>query len=156
MNLFTLLDQNTVLHNLEVGSKEQLINVMVDALSSKMDKEALEEIRQGVLEREEVMSTGVGKGLAIPHCKSKTIDEYYSVFALLKEPLEFDSIDGEPVRMVFLLTGPVSKNSLHIKLLSRISRLMNSASFRDKILACNSVEEILETFKAEEEKYFVG
>jgi fructose-specific phosphotransferase system IIA component len=157
MNLFSLLDQNTVLPNFVVGSKEELINVLVDALEEQVEsKEKLEEVRHAVLEREEIMSTGVGKALAIPHAKTKAVDENLAAFALLKEPLDFDSIDNQPVKLVFLLVGPESNNSQHIKLLSRISRLMNSSSFREKILDCTTSEEILKAFQDEEEKYFVN
>lgn len=157
MNLFSLLDQNTVLPNFEVGSKKELINALVDTLGEKLDsQEQLEEVRKAVFEREKIMSTGVGKGLAIPHAKTKAVSENLAAFALLNEALDFDSIDEEPVRLVFLLVGPETNNSLHIKLLSRISRLMNSGSFREKILACQSTQEILSAFQDEEEKYFVS
>ncbi|SMO31836.1 PTS sugar transporter subunit IIA [Gracilimonas mengyeensis] len=157
MNLFSLLDESTVLPHFEVGSKKELINALVDSLKDKIEtEESLEEVREAVFEREEIMSTGVGKGLAIPHAKTKAVDTNLAVFALLKESLDFDSIDKEPVRLVFLLVGPESNNSQHIKLLSRISRLMNSGSFREKILNCTTTEEILEAFREEEEKYFVS
>ncbi|MAO64185.1 MAG: hypothetical protein CL666_04230 [Balneola sp.] len=157
MNLFSLLDKVTVLPNFVVGSKKELINALVDSLEEKMESaEQLEEVRKAVFERESIMSTGVGKGLAIPHAKTPAVNENLAAFALLKEPLNFDSIDKEPVRLVFLLVGPETNNSQHIKLLSRISRLMNSGSFREKILDCSSTEEILTAFQDEEEKYFVS
>lgn len=156
MNLFTLLDEQTVIPNLEVKNKKQVINALIDTLSFKIDKEALEVVRESVFERESVMSTGVGKGLAIPHCKTKGVQENYAAFARLSTPLDYDSIDEEPVELIFLLISPEANNSLHIKLLSRISRLMNSDSFRNKILASESREMILEEFKEEEEKYFVS
>ncbi len=156
MNLFSLLDTTTILSQLQVKNKLELISVLVSSLAPKIGEEKVEEVKAAVLEREKVMSTGVGKGLGIPHCKTKAVDDNFAAFALLKEPLPFDSIDDEPVRMVFLLVGPDSRNSSHIKLLSRISRLMNSGSFREQILACQSPEEILQAFKTEEEKYFVS
>lgn len=157
MNLFSLLNHTTVLPNFAVGSKKELINALVDALEEKLEsEEQLEKVRKAVFEREKIMSTGVGKGLAIPHAKTTAVTENLAAFALLDEPLDFDSIDDEPVRLVFLLVGPESNNSQHIKLLSRISRLMNSGSFREQILACTSTEEILDAFQDEEEKYFVS
>ncbi len=156
MNLFTLLDEQNVIPNLKAKNKKQVINALVDKLSGKVSDDILSDIREGVFERENVMSTGVGKGLAIPHCKTKAVDENFAVFAKLEKPLDYDSIDGEPVEIIFLLVGPDSKHSHHIKLLSRISRLMNSASFREKILASETAEIILEAFKEEEEKYFVN
>ncbi|MDR9417436.1 PTS sugar transporter subunit IIA [Gracilimonas sp.] len=157
MNLFSLLDEVTVLCNFEIESKEDLINALVDTLQDKVEtEEQLEEVRKAVFEREEIMSTGVGKGLAIPHAKTQAVDENLAAFALLKKPLDFESIDKAPVRLVFLLVGPEANNKQHIKLLSRISRLMNSGSFREKILACDVTEEILSAFREEEEKYFVS
>lgn len=156
MNLFSLLTSETVFSQLEVKNKKELISVMVDALRDQIGPQHVEEVKNAVMEREKIMSTGVGKGLGIPHCKTKAIEESLAAFALLKEPLEFDSIDGEPVRMVFLLVSPDARNSLHIKLLSRISRLMNSGSFREQILSCKTSEEILTAFREEEEKYFIS
>lgn len=157
MNLFSLLDKVTVLPNFEGDSKKELINALVDTLKDKLESaKQLEEVRTAVFERESIMSTGVGKGLAIPHAKTQAVDENLAAFALLKEPLNFDSIDNEPVRLVFLLVGPETNNSQHIKLLSRISRLMNSGSFREKILDCTTTEEILTAFQDEEEKYFIS
>ena len=156
MNLYSLLDTSTILSQLKVKSKKELISNLVDVLEPKIGSERIDEVREAVLEREKVMSTGVGKGLGIPHCKTKAVEENYAAFALLAEPLEYDSIDEEPVRLVFLLVGPDTRNSLHIKLLSRISRLMNSGQFREQVLGCESPEEILAAFKSEEEKYFVN
>ena len=156
MNLFSLLEPETILSELEVSSKKELISVLVESLENKVGLEHIEEIKSAVWEREKVMSTGVGKGLAIPHCKTLLVHENYGAFAVLKEPLEFNSIDSMPVRLAFLLIGPNEKNSLHIKLLSRISRLMNSGTFRDKVLNCETSNQILEAFQEEEEKYFVS
>lgn len=156
MNLFSLLDEENVLPNLKASHKEEAINALVDSLANKVAPEALEEIRKKVFEREEVMSTGVGKGLAIPHCKTAVVDTNLAAFARLQEPLDFKSIDGEPVRIIFLLVGPESNHSQHIKLLSRISRLMNSTSFHEKLLNSETAEVIIEAFKEEEQKYFLN
>lgn len=156
MNLFSLLKTESILSKLEVQNKKELISVLVDSLENELGKENISGIKEAVWEREQVMSTGVGKGLAIPHCKTKIVGENFGAFAVLKEPLEFNSVDNEPVQLVFLLVGPDEKNSLHIKLLSRISRLMNSSSFREKVLNCGNSEQILEALKEEEEKYFVS
>ena len=154
MNLFSLLDKSAILANLSVDHKDELLDEMVNVLKEQVDDEQLKEIRESVFEREKIMSTGVGKSLAIPHGKVASIEENYASFAVLKEPIEFDSIDGEPVKIVFLLVGPEKKNSIHIKLLSRISRLMNSSSFRETLSECTTADEIYEAFLQEEIKYF--
>ena len=156
MNLFSLLKSDTILTNVEVKNKKKLISVLVDSLEDELGVENIPKIKDAVWEREQIMSTGVGKGLAIPHCKTKVVDENFGAFAVLKEPLDFNSIDNQPVRLVFLLVGPDEKNSLHIKLLSRISRLMNSGTFRDKVLSCENSKEVLDAFQQEEEKYFLS
>lgn len=154
MNIYSLLDKSTILANLEVSSKKELLNEMIEALSDQVSSEQLEDIRDAVFEREEIMSTGVGKSLAIPHGKVKSIDENLASFAKLKKPIDYNSIDGEPVQMVFLLVGPESKHTVHIKLLSRISRLMNSVSFRELLNDCDNPEDIYEAFLQEEQRYF--
>ena len=156
MNLFSLLKSETILSELDVKNKKELISDLVNSLENELGAERVDEIKDAVWEREKIMSTGVGKGLAIPHCKTKLVEENYGAFAVLKEPLEFNSVDNQPVRLVFLLVGPDAKNSLHIKLLSRISRLMNSGTFREKVLSCENPEQILEALQEEEEKYFAS
>ncbi len=154
MNIYSLLSEDTVLPRLKVKDKETLLNTLVDLLKEQVDGDQLESIREAVFEREEIMSTGVGKGLGIPHGKASAIDESYASFAILAEPVDYESIDEKPVQLVFMLVGPESKNSTHIKLLSRISRLMNNTSFRESLIECHTSEEILTRFKKEEEKYF--
>jgi mannitol/fructose-specific phosphotransferase system IIA component (Ntr-type) len=154
MNLYSLLDKTAILANVSVDDKNDLLNEMVNVLKEQVDDKQLEEIRKSVFEREKIMSTGVGKRLAIPHGKVSSIDDNYASFAVLKDPIEFDSIDGEPVKMAFLLVGPEKKNSTHIKLLSRISRLMNSSSFRETLSECKTPDEIYDAFHQEEVKYF--
>lgn len=154
MNIYSLLDKETILANLKVENKDDLLNKMIDVLGKQVEDSQLKEIRDSIFEREKIMSTGVGKQLAIPHGKVKSIEENHASFAILKEPIDYDSIDDEPVRMVFLLAGPEKKNSTHIKLLSRISRLMNSTTFREALFACQTAEEIYDAFYEEEIKYF--
>ncbi len=154
MDICTHLDRSTIAKGLEVDNKKDLINEVVNLLETKVSGEQLEKIRKAVFEREEIMSTGIGKQLAIPHGKCDSLDEILAGFAVLEECVEFDSIDNQPVKMVFLLVGPEDQSSQHIKLLSRISRLMNSSAFREKLLECNDSDEIFETFQSEEKEYF--
>lgn len=154
MNIISLLDKDTINPRLDVSDKDELLDRLIDMLQSKVDDEDLARIRKAVLERESIMSTGVGKGLAIPHGKAKGLDQSYAAFALLNKPVEYNAIDDRPVQMVFLLVGPESENSIHIKMLSRISRLMNNEDFRTKLQECRTAEEIMETFQEEEERYF--
>jgi len=154
MDISTHLDRSAIVKDLEVDNKKDLINKLVDLLEPKVSSDQLDKIREAVFMREEIMSTGIGKELAIPHGKCDSLNEILAAFAVLDNKVEFDSIDNEPVKMVFLLVGPENQSSQHIKLLSRISRLMNSSAFREKLLECEDSNELFETFKAEEKEYF--
>ncbi|MEX2600267.1 MAG: PTS sugar transporter subunit IIA [Balneolaceae bacterium] len=154
MNIYSLLTEETILTDMRVKDKEALLNRLIDLLSDQVTDKQLSAIRSAVFEREKIMSTGVGKGLAIPHGKSAEIDTNYASFATLAEPIQYDSIDEKPVEVVFLLVGPESKNSAHIKLLSRISRLMNNENFRARLNDCTTPGEIIEVFTSEEDRHF--
>lgn len=150
MKVSDLLNPGNVLHNLEADSKEELIKTMIHVLSEQLGKENTMRATRAVMERESIMSTGVGKGLGIPHAKINGIDQNFAVFARLKDPLDYGSIDDQKVNLVFLLIGPDGQSSTHIKLLSRISRLMNNDQFRTAVQNAGSAEEILEIFSKEE------
>jgi fructose-specific phosphotransferase system IIA component len=154
MNIYPLLDESTILANVSVKDKDDLIHRMIETLKDRVSESQLEDIRESVFERENIMSTGVGKNLAIPHGKVASLEENMASFAVLKDPIDFNSIDEKPVKMAFLLIGPEKKNSTHIKLLSRISRLMNSTTFRDTLSECETSAEIYEAFQKEEIQYF--
>lgn len=153
MKICHLLNEKNILTGLVLREKDDVINKLIDSLSDQIDADILRNIRTAVFEREAIMSTGVGKGLAIPHGKCKGLKKTFAAFALLKEPIDYDAIDGNPVSMVFLLVGPESQNSTHIKMLSRISRLMNNNEFRQQLLDSQSPDDVQRLFEHEEEQY---
>ncbi len=153
MKISDLLDNSNVIPDLSADDKKEAIDKLVGALSSKLDEDTITSVRNAVMERENIMSTGVGKGLAIPHGKSSHLSQTYAAFAKLHEPIAYEAIDNEPVQILFLLVGPESQNSVHIKMLSRISRLLNSSAFREKLLSSTDKESIIKHFRAEEEHF---
>jgi mannitol/fructose-specific phosphotransferase system IIA component (Ntr-type) len=154
MKIYQLLTKQTVKARLAVSTKEETLDSVINLLSPSVNPSQLEQIRTAVKERESIMSTGVGKGLAIPHAKVLGLVENYAAFALLENGIDYHSIDNAPVQLVFLIVGPVSHNSEHIKLLSRISRLMNNDDFRQKLYDSADEESIISAFKEEEERFF--
>lgn len=135
-------------------SKIDVIEAMLQ-LIGKSDKVLdFESIRRAVLEREHVMSTGVGNGFAIPHGKSDAVTDIVAGFGITEQPIEYDALDDKPVRLVFILVGKENMVGSHIKLLSRVSRLMNNESFRNKLLTLTSPEEIIDAFRKEEALQF--
>jgi fructose-specific phosphotransferase system IIA component len=156
MTIFSLLRPETVIPNMEASDKSEVLERLVSSLKGQVSNGELEKIREAVFEREKIMSTGVGKGLAIPHGKAAGIEQTYAAFGMLKDAVDYEAIDDQPVNMVFLLVGPQASNSLHIKMLSRISRLMNNSDFRDRLRKCETADEIIEQFKDEEHVSFSG
>lgn len=153
MKISDILTEEIIEIRLDASDKNEVINKMVDLANKSGKITDLEIVRNCVFDREKLVSTGVGKGFAIPHGKTNEITDIIAAFAILKEPVEFDSIDGEKVKFVFLLVGKDSMLNTHIKLLSRISRLMNKDEFRERLLTVSTKAEVLQIFKEEEQSY---
>lgn len=154
MKISDILSTDVIEVKLDVKDKDDSLHKII-ALAAKSGKITdLEKVTQTIFEREKLVSTGVGKGFAIPHGKTDAIQDTVAAFVITKGPIDFDSIDSEPVRFIFLLVGKETLLNTHIKLLSRISRLMNKDEFRDKLLNAETKDDVLKIFKDEEQNYF--
>jgi mannitol/fructose-specific phosphotransferase system IIA component (Ntr-type) len=153
MKLSEILSPAQIIHNLNVSNKTESINALIDLFNNDSRVNNVAGVKSSVFEREGIMSTGVGHGFAIPHGKTNSVNEIIAAFAMTNAPLEFNSLDGQPVRLIFLLVGKENLVGPHIKLLSRISRIMNKEEFRTKILETNSADEIFNLFKEEDSKF---
>ena len=154
MKVFELLDEKFILTDFKSDDKEYVINELIDLYKENDKVNDIEKVRTAILDREKIMSTGVGKGFAIPHGKTNAVSDVIAAFGKTKQDIDYDALDGNPVHLVFLLVGRDDMVSKHIKLLSRISRLMNKDEFRERLVNSNSKEEIINIFKEEEEQYF--
>ena len=153
MKVNELLKLKYILTEFKSDKKDDVINELIDLLKGDEKVLDLEEVRKCVFDREKIMSTGVGKGFAIPHGKTNSVTDIIAVFGKSKKPIEYDALDGEPVNLIFLMVGKDTLVSKHIKLLSRISRLMNNDEFREKLVKAESKEYILKVFEEEEQSY---
>jgi PTS system fructose-specific IIC component len=154
MKIVDLLSEQVVRTNLPGTTKSDVINAIIELAASQdrvLDKE---KVREAIFEREKIMSTGVGAGFAIPHAKSDAVSDIVAAFAVTSQPIDYQSLDDQPVRIVFLLVGRENMVGPHIKLLSRISRLMNNEEFRQKLLEAASPKDVLEIFRKEEATHF--
>jgi fructose-specific phosphotransferase system IIA component len=154
MKISDILNPGVIEVNLDVKDKEDSLKKIIALAANSKKILDLNKVSETIMEREKLVSTGVGKGFAIPHGKTDAISDIVAAFVITKDPIDFDSIDGEPVRFIFLLVGKETLLNTHIKLLSRISRLMNKDEFRAKLLEAKSKEEVLKIFKDEEQNYF--
>jgi fructose PTS system EIIBC or EIIC component len=153
MKISEILTDKVTKIKLEAKDKTDAINQMIDLANNSGKILDLAMVRECVFEREKLVSTGVGKGFAIPHGKTDAISDIMAAFGIMKEPVDFDSIDGEKVKFIFLLVGKDSMLNAHIKLLSRISRLMNKDEFREKLINAKSEAEVIQLFINEEQSY---
>ena len=154
MKVFELLDEKFILTEFKSDDKEYVINELIDLYKENDKVNDIEKVRTAILDREKIMSTGVGKGFAIPHGKTNAVNDVIAAFGKTTRDIDYDALDGNPVHLVFLLVGRDDMVTKHIKLLSRISRLMNKDEFRERLVNSNSKEEIINIFKEEEEQYF--
>lgn len=153
MKVSDLLRKEYVVAQLEAKTKEEAINSLIDLFKNDPRVEDVDKVREAVLEREKVMSTGVGKGFAIPHGKTNSVKEIIGAFGRVKNGINYEALDGKPVNLIFLLVGKDNLISTHIKLLSRISRLMNKDDFRNRLLDAKDEAEIIRLFSEEEESF---
>jgi PTS system fructose-specific IIC component len=154
MRISDILTEDLIVTGLEGNSKDDIIEKMVDLVGTSPKVLDIDKVRKAIFERERIMSTGVGNGFAIPHGKTDAVSDIVAGFAVTERPIDYESLDEKPVRLVFLLVGKDNLVGPHIKLLSRISRLMNKEEFRRKLLEQPSSADILELFRREEATYF--
>ena len=153
MKLSDILDEKVVVTNLPGNTKEEIIDALINLVSQSSKVLDKEKVRTAIFEREKIMSTGVGNGFAIPHGKTDAVSDIVAAFGVTAQPIPYQSLDEKPVRLVFLLIGKDNLVGPHIKLLSRISRLMNKEDFRNKLLDTKTPQEIIAAFKQEEANY---
>ena len=154
MKICEILRVDKIIPSLQGKEKTDVVNELVDLFKNDERVKDLDGMRNSVHEREKIMSTGVGKGFAIPHAKTNSVNEIIAAFGKLDEPIDFQALDEQPVNLVFLLVGKENLVGPHIKLLSRISRMMNKDEFRENLSKAKTAKEIYSLFENEEKQYF--
>lgn len=134
MTLTDLIARDAILPALKVGSKRQALQELSELASGRCGLSA-RQIFDALTQRERLGSTGIGSGIAIPHGKLPKIDRIFGVFARLDKPIDFESLDGEPVDLILLLVAPESAGADHLKALARAARLLRSQSVTTKLRA---------------------
>ena len=150
MNLLDILSVESTIVDLKGESKEDLIAELVNSLPVGDAITDRDQVLQAVLDREKIMSTGIGDGIAIPHGKSAAVTELVAAMGTQRRGVDFDALDGEPAFVFFLLVSPANVSGPHIKALARISRLLKNDEFKKKLIEANSAEEIIATIEVAE------
>jgi PTS system nitrogen regulatory IIA component len=140
-NLPHLLLPQSIIPNMRVTSKKQVLQLLARKAADLTGRE--EHTILGVLlERERLGTTGIGNGVAIPHCKLPDLDRVHGLFARLQRPVDFNAIDGKPVALVFLLLAPDAGGSGDLRMLARVSRLFHDREMREKLLGSDSADAV--------------
>ena len=134
MLLTDLLNTGRIKIPLHSSTKDDLLRELVDLAADGAEVADRDEVLRAVMDREEVLSTGIGHGVAIPHGKSSSVADLVLVAGVTRGGVDFEALDGKPVHLFFLLVGPESAAGQHVKALSRISRLLRRESFRQRLI----------------------
>jgi len=129
------------------GVIAELARVLVEHTGGRLD-----DVLTAIEERESVLSTGIGFGVAIPHARCAAVRELTMVGGVTGSPVPYDSIDGEPVRLVFLIVGPEASAGLHVKILSRIARLVRRDGVRRQLVESRTPDEFYSVLLDAEER----
>jgi len=150
MKLMNFVSLSNVAPSLEVEDKDELLAELVQMLqrSGKIGDAA--PMLKSLLEREKIMTTGIGRGIAVPHAVSPEVREQTIALARIPGGADFNSLDRAPVYFVFLLVGPPEAASNHLKTLARISRLIQHTNFVESIKKAETAEEILKILAEED------
>ena len=153
MKILDILNKDCIIPELRSRTKKEVLEELTEALSNckaNLNKEALVEV---LLERERLGSTGIGDGIAIPHGKIQDLDELILSFGRSSQGIEFDSMDGRPTHLFFLLIAPENSAGIHLRALAKISRLLKSAHFRQRLLEAKTVEELFHVIQEEDKEF---
>ncbi|MCH2659584.1 MAG: PTS sugar transporter subunit IIA [Candidatus Latescibacteria bacterium] len=150
MTLLDILSADSTLVDLKGETKEDIIAELVDTLAVGDAISDRDKVLQAVLEREKIMSTGIGDGIAIPHGKSDAVEKLVAALGTQRRGVDFEALDGEPAYVFFLLVSPANVSGPHIKALARISRLLKNDDFKKKLIAAETAAEIIEIIETEE------
>jgi PTS system fructose-specific IIA component/PTS system nitrogen regulatory IIA component len=149
MKLCDFVISSSIIPDLRVGSKEEAIRAMVSSLREAGSISAADEagIVAAILKREELGSTGIGRGVAVPHTKHPSVDKLIAAIALSSDGVDFSSLDGEPVYIMFLLVSPPDRPGDHLRGLENISRHLRNDNFCKFLRQSKSAEAVWELLK---------
>ena len=153
MKITDILSPDLVIPDLKGATKPDILNELAKALAAKYAEIKLADLTAVLAERERLGSTAIGDGIAIPHGKLRGVTRIIGAFGRHTAGVDFDSLDGGPSQLFFVLVAPEDSASLHLKALARVSRLLKEASFRSRLLAARDGAELYSLIKEEDNKY---
>ena len=154
MKIMDFLNKKAISVNVKATDKEGIVRELVDLHASATEIKNKDELVKAIMSREALGSTGIGQGVGIPHAKSQNVKELVAAFGLSKNGVDFDSLDGEPVYLFFLLLAPEESAGPHLKALARISRMLKDKYFRELLRKAKDENEVLRIIQEEDSKKY--
>jgi len=152
MKILDFLNQETIITELKATDKKGVLEELTLPVSQITGTDHKELVRV-LIEREHLGSTGIGKGIGIPHGKLKGLESLVLGFGLSRKGVDFDAMDGKPTHIFFLLLTPENSTDLHLKLLARISKILKGESFTEKIQQASDKEEVINLIQGVDEEF---
>ena len=153
MKLSDILEEDNIIPDLKAKDKKGVLEELAEAIAShepSLDKNSLVKV---LLERERLGSTGIGDGVAIPHGKFPAVTQPIISFGRSRKGLDFDSMDGEPAFLFFLLVAPENAASIHLKALARIAKILKNGAFRKVLMKAQNRQELYKTIIQNDEEF---
>lgn len=150
MKITELLSKETIILDLHTNSKQEVLNELADQLDRAGKLEDKQAFKEGIMEREEQSTTGIGEGIAIPHAKSSAVKTPAIAFGRSKSGIDFESLDEQPAHLFFMIAASEGANNDHLEALSRLSTFLMDEQFRQRVLGATSKEEVLQAVNDKE------
>ncbi|MFO1463207.1 MAG: PTS sugar transporter subunit IIA [bacterium] len=152
MKITNILRVESIIPELQSQDKNGVIRELAEAVIRSEPSLSVDRLYEVLLEREKLGSTGIGSGVAIPHGKLPNLERIVAAFGRSKAGIDFDSQDGEPAHLFFVLVAPENTAGLHLKALAKLSRLLKDAQFRQKLMEVPDAAAIYKAIEIEDEK----
>jgi nitrogen PTS system EIIA component len=153
MKLLDILPKKSIIPDLKGRTKKQVLEELIDALLQEKPELERERLMAVLLERERLGSTGIGDGIAIPHGKMKDLNQLILAFGKSTDGVDFESMDGRPVHLFFLLVAPENCTGIHLRALARIARLLKNVLVHKRLLHVTTQDEIYAVIQQEDDNF---
>ena len=150
IRLSDLLKPECIELDMKAKKKPDLIQELIAVMSRCVDFQDPESISSALMERERLSSTGIGNGIAIPHCLTPQVKSPHIALGRKPGGAKFDSVDNQPVALFFLLVGPEDDPNIHLQILSKLARYLHDSMFCNSLLAAKSPKEVIQAFRSKE------
>jgi nitrogen PTS system EIIA component len=153
MKLLDILPKKSIIPDLKGRTKKQVLEELIDGLLQEKPELDRERLMAVLLERERLGSTGIGDGIAIPHGKIRDLNQLILTFGKSVAGVDFESMDGKPVHLFFLLVAPENCTGIHLRALARIARLLKNALVRKRLVSVSTQDEIYDVIQQEDDNF---